>query len=398
MRIVADERMNGLEELIRPLGELVTAPGREIDRHLLADTDVLLVRSITPVSAALLNNSPVRFVGTATSGLDHVDQAFLAQQGIALADARGSNANAVVDYVLAALAELIAGEELDVRDLIVGIVGHGQVGRRLQSRLSALGIATRVCDPPLAAWLQASHGPERAASLVSLSEVLTCQVVSVHVPLQHGGEHATAPLLDRPALAALGPQRLLINTSRGGIVDEAAWLDLYEKNQAPSLISDVWCNEPHVDDRLVRAARLATPHIAGYSERAKRQATAMLADALLQFQQGNFAGQTREANEPQPSSGSSQALANSIDCWRRLADALPLAPLSKRFKQAVTAAGGDGLDAATFDGFRNDLRQRREFGELAPEALAGDSEGHGEGEQIKPEQVEFFRAAGFPRA
>lgn len=398
MRIVADERMNGLEELIRPLGELITAPGREIDRHLLADADVLLVRSITPVSAMLLKDSPVRFVGTATSGLDHIDQAFLSAQGIVLADARGSNANAVVDYVLAALAELIVDGELDRRDLTVGIVGHGQVGSRLQSRLAALGIATRVCDPPLAAWLRGSHVPERAASLVSLAEVLACQVVSVHVPLQHGGEQATASLFDRSTLATLGPQRWLINTSRGGIVDEAAWENLYEKNQAPSLISDVWCNEPHVDERLVRAARLATPHIAGYSERAKRQATAMLADALQQFQQGSFAGQTRKANGPQPTSGSSAALSRPVDHWRRLTDVLPLAPLSERFKQAVTAAGGEGLSAATFDGFRNDLRKRREFAELAPETLAGHSEGNGEGEQVKPEQVEFFRAAGFSRA
>lgn len=387
MRIVADERMNGLQELIGPLGELVTAPGREIGPQLLADAEVLLVRSITPVSAALLADSPVHFVGSATSGLDHVDRPYLEARGIALADARGSNANAVVDYVLAALASLISAGKLDVSRLSVGIVGQGQVGSRLQSRLAALGITTRVCDPPLAARLRANGFSESAAPLVSLPEALECSVVSLHVPLQHDGDFPTALLLSRPLLAAMGPGKVLINTSRGGVVDEAGWLDLHRQGKAPLLVSDVWCHEPAVNAKLVSAATLATPHIAGYSEHAKRQATIMLAKALQQFQAGNYAGPVADLGKQGIAPPSAAGHFTHIDCWRQLTKALPLQALSARFKQAVAEADREGLAARHFDGFRNDLRSRQEFSELQLSEFLSGAERAG--------QVEFFRAAGF---
>lgn len=382
MRIVADEKMTGLDELIRPLGELITAPGRDIGPALLVDAEALLVRSITPVTADLLTNSPVRFVGTATSGLDHVDQEFLASRGITLAAAPGSNANAVVDYVLAALATMIGGGHLDRAELSVGIIGLGQVGSRLQQRLAALGIATALCDPPLAAQLQ--H--DQAAALVSLDEVLRCQVVSLHVPLLQSGAHPTAPLLDYSALAAMGPDRVLVNTSRGGVVDEDAWLELHAQGQAPQLISDVWCHEPSVNGALVQAAYLATPHIAGYSERAKRQATRMLADALVRYRQGLSHRTEADPVAIAVTAMSADSGAWHPEHWQSLAAVLPLPELSLRFKKAVAEAGRAGLSAGVFDGFRSDLRSRREFGEqvIATADLS--------------DQVAFFRAAGFADA
>jgi len=404
LRIVADERMNGLEELIGPLGELVTAPGREINRALVADADVLLVRSITPVSAALLKDSSVRFVGTATSGLDHVDQLFLDEQGIALADARGSNGNAVVDYVLAALAALIVEGDLDVAELSVGIVGYGQVGSRLQARLSALGITTRVCDPPLALQHQAGNDA-LVDSLAALEEVLACKVVSLHVPFVTNGDYPTAPLMNQSRLLSMGADRVLINTSRGGVVDEAAWLALNEQGKAPLLVSDVWQDEPNADARMVSSARLATPHIAGYSERAKRQATAMLADALQQFTRGELKGRASVATANSLRQATDARYFEDTACWRALAEALPLAPLSDSYQQAMAKARAGarieaskeeskeastestGLTAAEFDGFRTMLLNRREFCELSLTDYLPAPGNTG--------QVEFFRAAGF---
>src|SRR5690606_19552610 len=87
-------------------GELATTPGRAITADLVRDVDVLLVRSVTRVDAKLLAGSRCRFVGTATSGTDHIDIDWLRAQGIAFADAHGCNAGAVADYVLAALAAI----------------------------------------------------------------------------------------------------------------------------------------------------------------------------------------------------------------------------------------------------------------------------------------------------
>src|SRR5439155_836335 len=91
--------------LFASLGDVRLVPGHEIAAAMVRDTDLLLVRSVTPVNAALLDNSRVKFVATATIGTDHVDQSFLLERGIGFASAEGSNANSVAEYVVAALLE-----------------------------------------------------------------------------------------------------------------------------------------------------------------------------------------------------------------------------------------------------------------------------------------------------
>src|SRR5690554_389432 len=102
LRIVADENMPGLE-VFAELGQVSRLPGRQISRQQLAAADVLLVRSVTQVNASLLAETPVRFVGSATIGTDHIDLPWLAQNGIHFAHAPGCNAMAVAEYVLQAV-------------------------------------------------------------------------------------------------------------------------------------------------------------------------------------------------------------------------------------------------------------------------------------------------------
>ena len=150
MKILVDENMPYARELFSRLGEVKAVPGRPIPVAELDDADALMVRSVTKVNESLLGGKPVKFVGTATAGTDHVDDAWLAQAGIGFSAAPGCNAIAVVEYVFSALLMLAERDGFSLRDRTVGIVGVGNVGGRLQARLEALGIRTLLCDPPRA--------------------------------------------------------------------------------------------------------------------------------------------------------------------------------------------------------------------------------------------------------
>ncbi len=275
LKIVADANMRGVEAVFSSYGDVELVEGRSLSADQVADADVLLVRSVTTVDRALLQGSAVRFVGTATSGLEHVDQHYLSQQGIAFAHAQGSNANAVVEYVLAAIASCGDALErlLDGRATL-GIVGHGHVGSCLAACARALGMTIKVNDP----WLEAV--PDSA----SLSEVLACDIISLHPELTRAAPWPSFHLLDADALATLGSTQLLINASRGSVVDNvalsqrlaASWVG----NGGPRCVLDVWEGEPQINLELLGQTWLGTPHIAGYSLDAKLAATRMLGAAL----------------------------------------------------------------------------------------------------------------------
>ena len=114
MKIVADENISNVKEFFAGFGDIQLMPGRVINTAAVAEADVLLVRSVTKVDKALLAGSRVKFVGTCTIGMDHIDQNYLRSQGIGFASAPGCNANAVVDYVLCALAALALAAALFV--------------------------------------------------------------------------------------------------------------------------------------------------------------------------------------------------------------------------------------------------------------------------------------------
>ena len=237
------------------------------------EADLLLVRSVTAVNAKLLEGSRVRFVGSATIGLDHVDEAWLRTHGMVLAYAPGSNANSVAEYVVAALVAL-GRERYAGRTL--GIIGLGRIGTLVREKASGLGMAVLVNDPPLAR--------AGAAGLVSLEDLLTrSDVVTCHVPLIREGPDTTYHLLDASRLALLRPHGIVINTSRGAVVDNAALLRGLQEQQMGGAVLDVWEGEPQPDPALIRAVTLGTPHIAGYSWNGKAAGTKMLYDAACAF-------------------------------------------------------------------------------------------------------------------
>jgi len=273
MKIVADENIPYVREAFGVLGEVVVLPGREIGPDRVRDAVLLIVRSVTPVGEPLLKGSLVRFVGSATIGLDHVDEAYLRMRGIALAYAPGSNANSVAEYVVAALVAL--GRERYV-DRTLGIIGLGRIGTLVQEKALALGMTIVANDPPL----------ERAGQtgLVSLEMLLArSDIVTCHVPLTQAGPDATHHLLDAARLSRLRRHAIVINTARGAVIDNAALLQALRDRRLGGAVLDVWEGEPEPDPALIQAVTLGTPHVAGYSWDGKIAGVKMLSDAACEY-------------------------------------------------------------------------------------------------------------------
>lgn len=276
MRVVVDENLAAAGAALAPLGEVVRRPGRAIGPADVAAADALFVRSVTPVGPELLAGSPVRFVGSATIGVDHVDTAWLAAQGIGFASAPGCNATAVADWVVAALAALAADGRHRFGHGTAGVIGVGNVGRRVAARLRALGYRVRACDPPRAQI----EGP---AGFVDPATALASDVVTLHVPLTDGGAYPTRGLVDAAALAAMPAGAILLNSARGGVVDEDALASRLDDGPDLHAVLDTWAGEPAIDAGLLARTALGTPHIAGYSLEGRLRGTALVAAAASAF-------------------------------------------------------------------------------------------------------------------
>ena len=275
MKIFFDENMPYAREFFSDFGELTPFAGRALTAEQVKEADVLLVRSITQVDQTLLSeNSRLQFVGTATIGVDHLDQDYLQQHGISYTSAPGCNAVSVAEYVLSSLVVLAERYQLTLSEMTVGIVGAGNTGSRLSEKLAAIGVNYLLCDP----YLVADANDTR--EFVSLEQALSCDVISLHVPKTLDGEHPTYHLLNEQRLQQLKPEQILINACRGEVIDNQALLKLKQQGHPLKLVLDVWENEPDILTELIEHCEIGTAHIAGYSLEGKARGTQMLYQAL----------------------------------------------------------------------------------------------------------------------
>lgn len=274
MKIVADPNIPFAREAFGLLGDVALVPGREISPSTLRDVDALFVRSVTPVNAALLDGSRVRFVATATIGTDHVDAGYLKEQGIGFSSAAGSNANSVAEYVVAALLELAHRRKFDLRGKTLGVVGVGNVGGRVVRYAEALGMRVLQNDPP-------RQRTEASPIFVSLDQICSeSDIITLHVPLTREGLERTFHLFDKSRLESLEQRRpILINTARGAVVDNRALLRAIDGDRIGGAVLDVWENEPNILPELLDVVDIGTPHIAGYSFDGKVNGTRMIYEA-----------------------------------------------------------------------------------------------------------------------
>jgi erythronate-4-phosphate dehydrogenase len=261
MKIVADKDIPHLEEL---LGhdheiELIKLPGRQITRGSLKQADGLLVRSITHVNEALLQNTPIKWVGSLTAGIDHLDTHWLQTQGIAWRACPGFNAPPVADYVVATLAALINQGMLHANNKQAAVIGVGHVGSLIVKRLTTLGFDMTLIDP-----LRAANEPGfRKATLAGIHDM---DLICVHTPLTKLGEHATYHMINSAFMQRQKAGCVLLNAARGTVIDTHALLS-HGKHLITCL--DVFPHEPAIQVPVLNATTIATPHIAGHSIESK---------------------------------------------------------------------------------------------------------------------------------
>lgn len=351
MKIVADENIPMVEAFFDHLGEVLCKPGRQMTSADVQEADVLLVRSVTQVNAELLSQSNVGFVGTCTIGVDHLDQQYLAEQGIRYASAPGCNANSVVEYVYAALCEL----NVNWLTQRVGIIGCGNVGGLLYRRLRAQGVDCCCYDP----FLTLQQNPD----LVTLKEVLQCDVISLHTPLTTTGPFPSFHLLGTPELALLKQNAVLLNCGRGPVIDNRALLELLKTRNDLRVVLDVWEPEPNISRELLAYVALGTPHIAGYSYDGKLKGTEMIYHALCRHLQ---CIPQRSQQELAPPLEQNQLDLPAGDDWfsirHLIKQVYDITADDKALRAlAVTAADDSNAFARGFDALRKFYPVRREF-------------------------------------
>lgn len=276
LRIVADKNTPFVISAFERLGNVTALPTTEITSEKVRDADVLLVRSETKVDRVLLEGSRVRFVGTFTIGTDHVDLDYLKERGIAFAHAPGSNANSVAEYVAAALLSVAQRKNLSLKGKTIGVVGVGNVGSKVVKVDEALGMRVLQNDPPLARMT----GDPR---FLPLDDLMDADFITLHVPLTKRGEDATYHFFDGEWISRMRRGSILINTSRGAVVESSALKRALLENHLSAAILDVWENEPKIDTGLLELALIGTSHIAGYSFDGKVNALRMVHKAVCSF-------------------------------------------------------------------------------------------------------------------
>ena len=275
LNLIIDENIAFADQAFNHFGNVTLLPGRQITNASLKNTDILIVRSVTKVNKVLLKSTPVKFIGTTTTGTDHLDLDFLRKHNIAFSDAKGCNSFSVAEYVMAALFNLSVKLNFTLKDKTIGIIGVGNVGSKVAFFAEAIGMKVLLNDPPLQ-----RSGDKR--NFVELKEILSADVITLHTPLILDGPDKTLYLLNKDNLKIIKNNAIIINTARGAVTNNNELLDII-KIKKLNVVLDVWENEPEINLELLKQVQLGTPHIAGYSIEGKINGTKKIYNSLCNF-------------------------------------------------------------------------------------------------------------------
>jgi erythronate-4-phosphate dehydrogenase len=376
MKIVIDDKIPFIRGAFERWADVVYAPGRSIDERMVADADALIVRTRTKCNAGLLEGSSVRIVASATIGFDHIDTSWLEQHGIRWANAPGCNSGSVMQYMTSLLLFLAQKHSLDLPALTLGVVGVGNVGSKVARAAQALGMRVLLNDPPRQ---RREEGPESHSSEMRpgmhgggiefhpLLKLLTeCDIITLHVPLNLEGNDKTFHLLDWHNIRQLKRNTILINSSRGEVVDNIALRDALKDGALRGAALDVWEGEPDTDAELVALTDIATPHIAGYSVDGKANAT-INSVRVVAAELGLPMGGWQPDGLPQPAEPvinlADTGYSSSVVVARAVFHTYPIVEDDRLFRNA----------RENFEYLRDNYRIRREFGSysvrtVSPEA------------------------------
>lgn len=277
-KIVIDDKIPYIKETISKLtNRAVYIPGNMIGNDDIRDADALIIRTRTHCDAQLLKGSNVKFVATATIGYDHIDTNFMEQAGIKWINCPGCNASSVAQYIDAVLTLIKTEKHIDIQKQTIGIVGCGHVGKKVVEVAKRKGMNILICDPP-------RSDAEGEKGFVSMEQIAKeADIITFHVPLTKEGRYPTYHLANETLFDSLSKRPIIINSSRGAVVDNEALLYAINYNKVKDAVIDTWENEPNINKELLKRVWIGTPHIAGYSADGKTNADNMVISALCDF-------------------------------------------------------------------------------------------------------------------
>lgn len=274
LKIVIEENVPFVQGLLEPYARVVYLPAEKIDSSVMADASALITRTRTACNADLLDGSKCRLIASATIGTDHIDREYCSRKGITVVNAPGCNAPAVAQYVLTSLLHTV---NRPIGSYTLGIVGVGHVGSIVERWARHLGMKVMLCDPPR----KQMEGGDRWCSLDEIAE--KADIITFHTPLDRNGMYPTYHLADEKFFSKLKRAPIIINSSRGAVVDNEALIAARKEGKTGPVIIDCWEGEPQINRELLELAEIATPHIAGYSEEGKIRASQQALDAVTTF-------------------------------------------------------------------------------------------------------------------
>jgi erythronate-4-phosphate dehydrogenase len=344
VRIVADEKIPYVKNYFSNYGEVILKPGRELKRADLLDADLLIVRSVTNVNQELLEGTPVKFVGSVVTGSDHIDTHWLDKMGIRWAAAVGSNAQAVVEYVISVIAALQEMEILPNKKLRAGVIGAGRIGAEVIKMLQFLNFDVIQNDP-----IRAQN--EKDFISTPLTEFHDLDLISVHTPLTDEGPFPTKHLIKRDFFQHMKKNCVLINAARGAVTD---FSDIKEYGESLYWCFDVWENEPCIDFQVLEESVIATPHIAGHSVQAKQRGI----DMIYRFAQEQKIISSHESPRIEYPVREID-FQNQTVSWR---DVILRIYDPRKTTEQMKAEIIENENVETFDRLRNNFNERHEFG------------------------------------
>ena len=362
MKIVCDNKIPFLRGALEPYADVVYLPGKETTAEVVRDADALITRTRTRCDASLLEGSSVKVIATATIGFDHIDTTWCEEHGIIWRNAPGCNSWSVKQYITALLVTLARKRGFKLSEMTLGVVGVGNVGSKVAEAASILGMKVLLNDPPR----ERAEGPGEFVSLDHL--IAHSDIITLHVPLQKDGPDTTWHLFDAERIAQLRPSQILINSSRGPVVDCKALKAALQSRSIAGACLDVWEGEPELDPELVDLLDISTPHIAGYSADGKANGTTAAVRTVAEVLGLPLTDWTA-AGIPAPA----QSLSFEIDAaGKSLQDVLTEAVLHSYDISADSAALRAELGA--FERLRGDYPVRREFTSFTVSLDGGTSE------------------------
>lgn len=277
MKIIIDKHIPYIKGALEEYADVEYIAGSEMTQEKVKDADALIIRTRTICNRQLLEDTKVKFIATATIGYDHIDTKYCAENGIHWTNAPGCNALSVTQYIASVLIYLSQKNRFKLSEKTIGVIGVGEVGRRVVSLAKAFGMRVLLNDPPRTR----KEGDDGFVSLHSIAE--TADIITFHPFLHLQGEDKSYHLADKKFFDSLKRTPIIINASRGEVVETQALKRAIRENQVADVVIDTWESEPNIDLELLRMTTLATPHIAGYSADGKANASQQSVRSLSQF-------------------------------------------------------------------------------------------------------------------